>query len=171
MILIFIFDGYPIFFIQNRVGKNFSNFNLIKFRTMKNKKYKSKLTNYKDSRVTRFGYFLRKTKIDEIPQLLNVFIGDMSLVGPRPELNNYLNLYEKKKLKKIISIKPGITDFASIYFSSEELYFKNSNNIIYTYKNKILPIKQKLCLKYLREISFLTDFKILFLTLVKIFKI
>ncbi len=170
-LLIFLIDGKPVFFLQTRVGKNFIPFDLIKFRTMKINNSNKKLTSYNDKRITRIGLFLRKYKLDELPQLINVLKGDMSIVGPRPEVNEYTKLYDKKLIKKILSVKPGITDYASIFFLNEEKFFKNINKdkeMIQIYKKKIIPIKQKLYLKYLNKISFSTDLKIIFLTFRKI---
>lgn len=169
--LIFFIDGKPVFFFQSRVGKNFSHFNIIKFRTMIINKSKKKLTSFKDKRITTIGFFLRKYKLDELPQLFNVLSGDMSIVGPRPEIKEYIKFYNKIKINKILSVRPGITDYASIFFSSEEKYFIGKKNIIYVYKNKIIPIKENFCVKYINEISFLTDLKIVLLTIKKILKI
>lgn len=168
-LIIFFIDGLPIFFFQKRVGKNFREFNLIKFRTMKITDDKTPLTGFKDSRVTKLGYYIRKFKIDEIPQIINVIKGDMSIVGPRPEIKKMLIYYDKKVTKIMLNYKPGITDYASIYFSNEEKFYENSKNIINIYKKKILPKKQKLILRYLSEISFYNDLKIIILTIKKIF--
>lgn len=167
-LLIFLIDGKPVFFLQMRVGKNFSCFKMIKFRTMRVNNSKKKLTSFKDERVTRIGFFLRKYKLDELPQLFNVLSGDMSLVGPRPEIKEYIKYYNKISINKILSVHPGITDYASIFFSSEENYFRGKKNIISVYKNRIIPIKENYYLKYVDEISFITDLKILFLTIKKI---
>lgn len=168
--IIYFTDGKPVFFLQSRVGKNFSYFKIIKFRTMTINNTKKKLTSFKDKRITKIGYFLRKYKLDELPQLFNVLLGDMSLVGPRPEIKEYIKFYNKIKINKILSVRPGITDFASIFFSSEENYFRGKKKIIYVYKNKIIPIKENYCIKYVDEISFTTDLKIMLLTLKKILK-
>ena len=168
--IIYFTDGKPVFFLQSRVGKNFSYFKIIKFRTMTINNSKKKLTSFKDKRITKIGYFLRKYKLDELPQLFNVLLGDMSLVGPRPEIKEYIKFYNKIKINKILSVRPGITDFASIFFSSEENYFRGKKKIIYVYKNKIIPIKENYCIKYVDEISFTTDLKIMLLTIKKILK-
>lgn len=168
--IIYFTDGKPVFFLQSRVGKNFSYFKIIKFRTMTINNTKKKLTSFKDKRITKIGYFLRKYKLDELPQLFNVLLGDMSLVGPRPEIKEYIKFYNKIKINKILSVRPGITDFASIFFSSEENYFRGKKKIIYVYKNKIIPIKENYCIKYVDEISFTTDLKIMLLTIKKILK-
>ena len=114
-ILIVVDSGFPFFYFQQRVGKNEIDFSLLKFRTMKKDSDKKGLLTVgeKDSRITRIGFFLRKYKIDELPQLFNVLIGDMSLVGPRPEVKKYVAMYNAKQ-KKVLSVKPGITDYASI---------------------------------------------------------
>ena len=168
--IIYFTDGKPVFFFLFRVGKNFSYFKIIKFRTMTINNSKKKLTSFKDKRITKIGYFLRKYKLDELPQLFNVLLGDMSLVGPRPEIKEYIKFYNKIKINKILSVRPGITDFASIFFSSEENYFRGKKKIIYVYKNKIIPIKENYCIKYVDEISFTTDLKIMLLTIKKILK-
>ena len=134
--IIYFTDGKPVFFLQSRVGKNFSYFKIIKFRTMTINNTKKKLTSFKDKRITKIGYFLRKYKLDELPQLFNVLLGDMSLVGPRPEIKEYIKFYNKIKINKILSVRPGITDFASIFFSSEENYFRGKKKLFMYIKIK-----------------------------------
>ncbi len=172
-ILIKIHDKGPIFFKQKRIGQNFKPFYIYKFRTMIiNAENKGPLiTKEDDPRITALGKFLRKFKIDELPQLINVLKGDMSLVGPRPEVEKYVNFF-KKDYKEILKIKPGITDYATIYFKDEELilkkFAKNNENIEEVYLKQILPQKIKFYKKYLQEISFFTDLKLIFLTIWKI---
>jgi len=172
-ILIKIHDKGPIFFKQKRIGQNFKSFYIYKFRTMIiNAENKGPLiTKEDDPRITALGKFLRKFKIDELPQLINVLKGDMSLVGPRPEVEKYVNFF-KKDYKEILKIKPGITDYATIYFKDEELilkkFAKNNDNIEEVYLKQILPQKIKFYKKYLQEISFFTDLKLIFLTIWKI---
>jgi len=172
-ILIKIHDKGPIFFKQKRIGQNFKPFYIYKFRTMIiNAENKGPLiTKEDDPRITALGKFLRKFKIDELPQLINVLKGDMSLVGPRPEVEKYVNFF-KKDYKEILKIKPGITDYATIYFKDEELilkkFAKNNDNIEEVYLKQILPQKIKFYKKYLQEISFFTDLKLIFLTIWKI---
>ena len=157
--------GSP-FFIQQRVGLNGKNFGLLKFRSMrKNAESKGQLTvGMKDNRITRSGYFIRKYKIDELPQLVNVFLGEMSVVGPRPEVPKYVLLYNEEQ-QTVLSIKPGITDFASIEYVRENELLSQSPNPEKTYIEEIMPAKLELNLKYVREQSFLTDMKIILQTI------
>jgi lipopolysaccharide/colanic/teichoic acid biosynthesis glycosyltransferase len=162
-----VFDdfGSP-FFVQQRVGMGGKNFGLLKFRSMrKNAEAKGQLTvGMKDSRITRSGYFIRKYKIDELPQLVNVFLGEMSVVGPRPEVPKYVLLYNEAQ-QNVLSIKPGITDFASIEYVRENELLSASSDPEKTYIDEIMPAKLELNLKYLREQSFLTDMKIILQTI------
>lgn len=121
----------------------------------------------KDSRITNIGYFLRKYKIDELPQLFNVLIGSMSLVGPRPEVRKYVEMYNTEQ-KKVLSVKPGITDYASIEYVNENEMLSTSHDPQQFYINEVMPAKLKLNLKYIEEQSFFTDLKIIFKTLGKI---
>jgi lipopolysaccharide/colanic/teichoic acid biosynthesis glycosyltransferase len=157
--------GSP-FFIQQRVGLNGRNFGLLKFRSMrKNSESKGQLTvGMKDDRITRSGYFIRKYKIDELPQLVNVFLGEMSVVGPRPEVPKYVLLYNEEQ-QNVLSIKPGITDFASIEYVRENELLSASSDPEKTYIEEIMPAKLTLNLKYVREQSFLTDMKIILQTI------
>ncbi len=161
--------GSP-FFIQQRVGLHGKNFGLLKFRSMrKNAESKGQLTvGMKDNRITRSGYFIRKYKIDELPQLVNVFLGEMSVVGPRPEVPKYVLLYNEEQ-QNVLSIKPGITDFASIEYVRENELLSQSPNPEKTYIEEIMPAKLSLNLKYVREQSFLTDMKIILQTVKAIF--
>ena len=170
-LLIIINSGFPVFYIQTRVGKNNRNFNLFKFRTMKvDADEKGLLTvGGRDPRVTSAGYYLRKYKLDELPQLFNVLVGTMSLVGPRPEVNKYVDLYSKQQLQ-VLNVKPGITDLASLEFINENELLAQSSNPEETYINKIMPEKLALNLKYIAQQSFVTDIKIIFNTLFKIVK-
>jgi lipopolysaccharide/colanic/teichoic acid biosynthesis glycosyltransferase len=157
--------GSP-FFVQQRVGLNGRNFGLLKFRSMrKNAESKGQLTvGMKDNRITRSGYFIRKYKIDELPQLVNVFLGEMSVVGPRPEVPKYVLLYNEEQ-QNVLSIKPGITDFASIEYVRENELLSQSPNPEKTYIEEIMPAKLALNLKYVCEQSFLTDMKIILQTI------
>ncbi len=156
----------PIFFIQERVGRNGKLFRLIKFRTMRvaDGKTKGSFDAGDSSRVTPVGNFLRKTKIDELPQLLNVLIGDMSLVGPRPEVKIWTDVYPEQ-WAIVHKVRPGITDEASITFRNEEVILKNAQNPTDTYRNQILPQKLALYIQYVHNQSFLGDCKILIRTL------
>ena len=162
-----VFDdfGSP-FFVQQRVGLGGKNFGLLKFRSMKkNAESKGQLTvGMKDNRITRSGYVIRKYKIDELPQLVNVFLGEMSVVGPRPEVPKYVLLYNEEQ-QNVLSIKPGITDFASIEYVRENELLSASSDPEKTYIEEIMPAKLELNLKYLREQSFLTDMKIILQTI------
>ena len=169
-ILIKLDSKGPIFFKQVRVTKNGREFKIFKYRTMKigSDKY-SQITVGKDSRITKVGDFLRKYKLDEIPQLINVLIGDMSLVGPRPEVPKYVALYTEEQ-REILKVRAGITDYASIEFSNENDILANETDPEKAYIEKIMPRKIELNKKYLSEISVITDIKIILLTIKKILK-
>ena len=139
-----------------------------KFRTMRNGADKlGVLTANNDSRVTKIGRFLRKSKLDELPQLFNVLIGDMSFVGPRPETPQYVDCYKKEWLD-VFEIRPGITDYASIHFSNESQYFNKGEDPGKVYLEKILPAKMVLKKKYLKNITLFGDIKIIILTIFKV---
>lgn len=123
----------------------------------------------RDSRITKAGYFLRKYKLDELPQLFNVFLGDMSLVGPRPEVRKYVEMYDAAQLR-VLDVKPGITDYASIEYVNENEVLARSASPETTYIEQVMPHKLSLNLTYIREKSFLTDLKIIFKTIFKIFR-
>ena len=159
-----------VFFKQIRITKGGKEFKIFKYRTMKagSDKY-SQITVGKDERITKIGSFLRKYKLDEIPQLINVLIGDMSLVGPRPEVPKYVALYTDEQ-KEILKVKAGITDYASIEFSDENDLLALEEEPEKAYIEKIMPKKIELNKKYLSETSVLTDIKIILLTIKKILK-
>lgn len=163
---IIIDSKLPVFFKQRRVGKHNRDFVLYKFRTMEvNEENNSFLTlNQSGNKITGIGNFLRKTKLDELPQLFNVLKGDMSLVGPRPELRKYVNLYNDEQ-KEILNIRPGITDYATIKFINEDEQLAGSDNPEKLYINKILPEKILLNKLYFRNNSVIEYFKIIFITL------
>jgi lipopolysaccharide/colanic/teichoic acid biosynthesis glycosyltransferase len=144
----------PVFFLQTRVGKNNRDFRLIKFRTMRKDAWKEGgLTiGAHDRRITRVGRFLRNGKLDEIPQLINVLKGDMSLVGPRPELRKYVDLYTVDQ-RKVLSVRPGITDWASITYFRENEILGQSENPEETYIREILPAKIELNMRFIRDPS------------------
>lgn len=169
-ILIKIDSKGSVFFKQVRVTKNGREFKIFKYRTMRvgSDKY-SQITVGKDDRITKIGLFLRKYKLDEIPQLINVFIGDMSLVGPRPEVPKYVALYTEEQ-KEILKVRAGITDYASIEFSNENDILADEADPEKAYIEKIMPRKIELNKKYLSEISVITDIKIILLTIKKILK-
>lgn len=165
--IIILFDsGLPVFFRQNRVGKNNGDFKLYKFRTMKTEGEQNIFLSKGQSsnKLTRSGKFLRKSKIDELPQLFNVLKGEMSIVGPRPELREYVNLYNSDQ-KEILNIKPGITDYAAIKFVNEEELLSKSDNPRELYISKILPEKILLNKLYYRNNSIKEYFKIILLTI------
>lgn len=169
-ILIKLDSKGPIFFKQVRVTKNGREFKIFKYRTMRVGSDKfSQITVGKDSRITKVGDFLRKYKLDEIPQLINVLIGDMSLVGPRPEVPKYVALYTEEQ-REILKVRAGITDYASIEFSNENDILANEVDPEKAYIEKIMPRKIELNKKYLSEISVMTDIKIILLTIKKILK-
>jgi lipopolysaccharide/colanic/teichoic acid biosynthesis glycosyltransferase len=151
------------------VGKDNKDFTMYKFRTMRLGSDKTILITVgdRDSRITGVGYYLRKYKLDELPQLINVALGDMSLVGPRPEVRKYVDQYTEEQLK-VLSVRPGITDFASIQYSKESELLGKAEDPEWEYINNILPAKLELNLKYIREKGFVTDMKIILKTLIKI---
>ncbi len=159
----------PVFYMQTRVGLNSRDFKIFKFRTMQMNADKGGLLTVggRDPRVTPIGYFLRKYKLDELPQLLNVLFGSMSLVGPRPEVRKYVDLYNVEQ-QKVLSVKPGITDYASIEYSEENELLAKSNDPERTYIDEIMPAKLLLNQKYIAEKSLTTDIKIIWLTFKKI---
>lgn len=155
----------PVFFRQVRVGRYNKDFRIFKFRSMHVDADKGSLVTIggRDPRVTRSGYYIRKFKIDELPQLINVFIGDMSLVGPRPEVRHYVNYWNSEQMH-VLDVRPGITDPASIKFRNEnELMEKVSDPEDY-YINVIMQEKIKLYLEYVEKNSFLYDVKLIFQT-------
>lgn len=122
----------------------------------------------RDPRITNAGYFLRKYKLDELPQLINVLMGSMSFVGPRPEVRRYVDLYNAEQ-KNVLNVQPGITDYASIEYSDENELLAKAADPEKEYINTVMPAKLKLNLKYIDEAGILTDLKILWLTFVKVF--
>ena len=159
----------PVIFQQQRGGLNQSYFSIFKFRTMTSNSYKKgEITIGNDSRITKPGKWIRKFKIDELPQFFNVLKGDMSVVGPRPEVAKYIELYNSEQLK-VLSVKPGITDYASIVYFEENQLLGQSENPEKTYTEVIMPNKLKLNLKYIKEKSLYVDLKIIFLTIFRIF--
>ncbi len=163
-------DG-PVFFRQVRVGRYNKNFRIFKFRTMKIGSDKGRLITVggHDSRITRSGYFLRKTKIDELPQLINVFVGDMSIVGPRPEVRHYVDLWLPEQMH-VLDVRPGITDPASIRYRNENELLEGADDPEQFYINVIMQDKIKLYLEYVENRGFWYDIKIIFLTFYAIIK-
>jgi lipopolysaccharide/colanic/teichoic acid biosynthesis glycosyltransferase len=155
----------PVFFLQKRVGKGNRDFSLIKFRTMyQDADRKGLLTvGQRDPRITPVGYFLRKYKIDELPQLINVLKGDMSLVGPRPEVRKYVDLYNDEQ-RQILNFRPGITDLASIKYVNENEILSQAEDPEAYYIQHIMPDKIRLNLEYLRQPTLKKYFSIIFKT-------
>jgi lipopolysaccharide/colanic/teichoic acid biosynthesis glycosyltransferase len=168
-LLIKIGSNGPVFYKQTRVGLNNRDFKILKFRTMHLNADKAGLLTVggRDPRVTPIGFFLRKYKLDELPQLLNVLFGSMSLVGPRPEVRKYVDLYNAEQ-QKVLTVKPGITDYASIEYSEENDLLAKSSDPEKTYIEEIMPAKLLLNQKYIAEKSIITDIKIIWMTATKI---
>ena len=164
-------DGGPVFYRGERVGRHGRIFRMFKFRSMvvDAERRGASSTTAGDPRVTRIGAFLRKRKLDELPQLLNVLVGDMSLVGPRPEVKKFTDMYTNEE-KAILSVRPGITDWASIWNCDEATVLAGAEDPDQTYLELIRPKKIALQLKYVRERSFAADMRILWLTLLAIIR-
>lgn len=162
-------DGGPVFFRQARVGYRGDPFHILKFRSMVfgAEKMGSLVTAQYDPRITRVGQFMRKTKLDELPQLLNVVMGDMSLVGPRPEVPYYVALWPEKIRQKVLSVKPGITDYATLFYHDEQAVLAGADDPEQTYINEIMPHKLALNREYVHDQNFWLDFRILVATLLK----
>ena len=160
-----------IFFRQIRIGKDGRDFRIYKFRTMIVNAEKMGIITIgeRDPRITNSGYFLRKYKLDELPQLINVLKGEMSFVGPRPEVRKYVEMYNQEQLK-ILTIKPGITDYASIEYINEDEILGKSLDPEKTYIEEIMPQKIKYNMKYINNKTVIEYFKIIFLTIIKIIK-
>lgn len=162
-------DG-AVLFKQERVGLHGKLFKVLKFRTMvvNAEKQGAKVTTGGDPRITRTGQWLRKYKLDELPQLINVIKGEMSLVGPRPEVPEYVAFYSEQQKRNILSIPPGITDLASIEFRNENEILAGSNDPVRDYREKVLPIKLKFYEQYVKERTLWLDFKIIIKTVIAI---
>ncbi|MDD5571502.1 MAG: sugar transferase [Bacteroidales bacterium] len=163
-------DGGSVFYKALRVGLNGKLFRMFKFRTMvvNADKIGASSTTLSDSRITKIGVFLRKYKLDELPQLINVLAGSMSIVGPRPEVKYFTDMFTEEE-KAILSVKPGITDWASVWNSDEGKILEGAEDPDKAYMELIWPEKKRLQLKYVKEQSFLNDIKIIFLTLRAVF--
>lgn len=162
----------PILFIQKRVGLYGKVIGVFKFRTMvlDAESKGLKITVGNDPRITRSGSFLREHKLDELAQLFNVLSGSMSFVGPRPEVQEYINVYPDEIRDRVLSVRPGITDLASIEFRNEGELLSNSLDPNKSYIEEILPIKQAYYLRYITERSLFLDIKIIFKTILAVFK-
>lgn len=169
-IVIKVDSAGPVFFLQQRVGKQGRLFYLLKFRTMflNADKLTAITVGRRDPRITPVGYFLRTYKIDELPQLINVLKGDMSFVGPRPELKKFVDLYNEQQ-QQVISVKPGITDYASIQFRNENELLEGQHDPVNFYIKEIMPVKLGINLQYIKDQSFWLDIKIIFKTVFYIF--
>ena len=159
------------FYCQQRVGKDGRMFGLYKFRSMRTGSDKKGLITVggHDSRITRMGYFIRKYKIDELPQLWNVLKGDMSLVGPRPEVKKYVDLYTEEQ-RRVLSVRPGITDYASIEYVDENEILGKAEDPDRVYVEEIMPAKIKLNMRYIENRNLNEYFKIIGLTLINILR-
>ena len=170
-ILIKLSSSGGIFYSQMRIGKNAKPFKIYKFRSMKiDSDHSQKLTiGMKDPRITSIGFFIRKYKLDEFPQFINVLIGNMSIVGPRPEVKEYVDRYSDEQ-RKILTLKPGITDYASIEYFKENELLATSSDPEKTYIEEIMPAKLKLNEKYLENQSLGHDIQIIWKTIKKVLK-
>ena len=166
IILMLLTSKGPILYKQIRVGKNNKDFKILKFRTMYVNADRLGLLTIggKDPRVTKIGYYLRKFKLDELPQVVNVFWGDMSFVGPRPEVRKYVNLYNQEQMQ-VFKIRPGITDLASIEFRNESEFLSNQEDPDNYYINVIMPKKLQINLDYLKDRTLIKDIGIILKTL------
>ncbi len=161
----------PVFYRQERVGRYLTRFKLWKFRSMRvDADRQAAITiGERDPRITGVGYWLRKSKLDELPQLVNVLAGEMSLVGPRPEVPKFVDLYTPDQ-KRVLTIRPGITDWASIQFRNENALLEGKPDPIAYYVSEIMPVKLALNLQYVEKRSFWVDLTILFQTFRALFK-
>lgn len=159
-----------VIYKQTRVGKNGKDFSVLKFRSMKQDSDSKGLLTVggKDPRITKTGYFIRKYKLDELPQLINVLKGDMSFVGPRPEVRKYVLLYDEVQ-KKVLDVNPGITDVASIKYRNENEMLEGSDDPESFYIKEIMPVKLKMNLEYINDRSFFKDIKVILNTLKTVF--
>ncbi len=160
-----------VFYLQTRVGKNNKDFKLYKFRSMAVGSDKKGLLTVgaNDSRITKVGLIIRKYKLDEFAQLINVLIGNMSLVGPRPEVRKYVDMYNDEQ-KKVLEVKPGITDYASLEYFDENEVLAKSDNPEQTYINEVMPHKLQLNMKYIDNNNLLIDIGLIFKTVFKILR-
>ncbi len=155
----------PVFYRQVRVGRGNRDFRIFKFRSMRPDSDKGRLITVggHDPRVTRSGYYIRKYKLDELPQLINVFIGDMSLVGPRPEVRRYVDMYSPEQMR-VLEVRPGITSLASIRYRNENEILAASDDPDRTYIEKVMPDKLAIDLEYVADASLINDIRLIFST-------
>jgi lipopolysaccharide/colanic/teichoic acid biosynthesis glycosyltransferase len=164
--VIILDDGYPVFFRQQRVGQFGKTFFILKFRTMKNNNNGPLITRSGDKRITKMGQILRRHKLDELPQLFNVLCGEMSFVGPRPEVIKYVKMLKEDQLK-ILNYKPGITSPASIKYRNEDVLLSESTSWEELYVSKIMPDKIKINLSYLDKANLLSDVNVIIKTIMR----
>ena len=162
--------GWPFVFRQTRIGLHGKHFKILKFRTMRKdaEKFGQLTIGNRDPRITKIGYFLRKYKLDELPQFWNVLMGEMSIVGPRPEVKKYVDLYSKDQLK-ILNVRPGITDDATIRFRNENQIIENYASPEEAYVKEILPYKLSLSSIWLKNPSLYNYFRIIWQTFIALF--
>lgn len=168
-VLVAVTSPGGVFFRQERIGKDGKPFRIFKFRSMRKDNAGLKITTGNDSRITPVGRFLRKSKIDELPQLINVLVGDMSFVGPRPEVADYVNLYTPYQ-RQVLLVRPGITGLASIRFRNENDLLTASDDPNRTYVEQIMPRKIDLDLEYIPHASVFYDIKLMFQTFAVVIK-
>lgn len=168
-VLVAVTSPGGVFFRQERVGKDGKPFRIFKFRSMRKDNAGLKITTGNDSRITPVGRFLRKSKIDELPQLINVLVGDMSFVGPRPEVADYVNLYTPYQ-RQVLLVRPGITGLASIRFRNENDLLTASDDPNRTYVEQIMPRKIDLDLEYIPHASVYYDIELIFQTFAVVIK-
>ncbi len=159
-----------VFYRQERIGRNGKPFMLYKFRTMRTGSDKLKITvGHRDPRITKTGYYLRKYKLDELPQLINILKGEMSVVGPRPEVRKYVEMYTPEQ-RKVLSVRPGLTDLSTLEYVDESELLKDADDPEKMYIEQIMPDKLALNMRYIETRSFLNDLKIIFRTLLRIIR-
>lgn len=162
-------DRGPVFFRQVRCGQHGRPFRIFKFRSMRVSPGTGPLiTTRGDDRITRVGKVLRKWKLDELPQFLNIIAGDMSLVGPRPEVARFMGAYDESDRRVILSVRPGVTDYASILFRDENELLENAQDVDAVYVETIMPVKARYYRAYVETASLLTDARIIAATLMVI---
>lgn len=170
-ILVIVDSGFPVLYLQERVTKNGKKFKIFKFRTMINNadKIGSLVTTHNDNRITKIGKLLRKSRLDELPQIFNILFGSMSFVGTRPEVQKYVDAYSDEMIATLL-LPAGVTSAASIGYKDEAELLEDSENVDETYINTVLPQKMEYNLEYIKNFSLLTDIKTLIRTAVAIIK-
>jgi lipopolysaccharide/colanic/teichoic acid biosynthesis glycosyltransferase len=166
----FFFQGHPIFFLQERIGRDGAKFKIVKFRTMRNNNVGSQVTSTGDARITPLGKWLRNWKLDEIPQLINIVKGEMTFVGPRPEVPRYVEFYTSEE-KKILNWKPGMTDYATLAFRNEEQLMAMSSDPESFYVKEVMPVKIRINLEHGKNRNWINDSKVILRTILVVLKI